>query len=132
MYARLARLSARIGARSPDPRVTAFALRATARSLSRTPRGQAAAAELAADPTWEVRYVAALVLGEHWRSSASPREVVLRLARDEHPLVRAALARALAATGTPVEDFASLDPACARIARHAQLRIAWEAREAAR
>ncbi|GAC1311943.1 MAG: hypothetical protein NVSMB21_21990 [Vulcanimicrobiaceae bacterium] len=130
MYAWLARLSLGIGARSADPRVVAFALTSTAARIPRTPRGLAAACELARDAAWQSRYVGALVLGEAWPTLAD-RAALVALANDEHALVRAALARGVAHAQAPASAFAALDPACVRIANHARIRDDWETRERA-
>lgn len=127
MYAWLARMSLRIGVRSPDPRVVAFTMTATASRIPRTPRGMAAASDLACDKTWEARYVAALVLGEAW-PSLERCDVLIALAKDDHSLVRAALARGVARSSGVPSEFAELDPACVRIANHARIRGTWEAR----
>jgi hypothetical protein len=127
VHAWLARWTARIGARSPNPRILTFALMASARTLPRTARGLAAAERMASDGAWEVRYVAALVLGECWNLHRS-NGVLVALANDRHDLVRAALARGVAEAGVPAEGFAALDPACVRIANHARRRIAGKAR----
>lgn len=127
MYAWLARMSLRIGVKSPDPRVIAFTMTATASRIPRTPRGIAAATDLANDRAWEARYVAALVLGEAWPSLAR-YDTLIALAKDENSLVRAALARGVAHSSGLASEFATLDPSCVRIANHAQIRGDWDAR----
>ena len=125
MYAWLARLSLRVGATSPDPRVVAFTLTSTAARIPRTQRGLAAARDLANDGSWEARYVGALVLGEAWPTFGD-RATLIALAKDEHSLVRAALARGVARANASAGEFAALDPACVRIANHARIRGDWE------
>lgn len=129
MVETLARLAVRIGAGSKDPRVVAYTLSSTVRYFPRTLRGLAAARRMAGDTRWAMRYVAAYVLGSSWDPAAADHAVLLSLAQDDNVLVRAALARGVAQTGREVAAFAEIGPPCVRIARHAQVRREWEARQ---